>query len=40
MKSHKGAEMIWAYQAMMLWLKQAGIIPKKLILNNEVSEKY
>ena len=38
MKSCKNAKMIRSYRAMMIRLKQAGIIPKKYILNNEVSE--
>ncbi len=38
MKNHKDAEMIQAYNALLLRLKQAGIIPKKHVLDNEVSE--
>jgi hypothetical protein len=38
MKNHKDAEMIWAYNALLLQLKRAGIVPKKHVLNNEVSE--
>ncbi|KAL7526494.1 hypothetical protein ACHAXR_001517, partial [Thalassiosira sp. AJA248-18] len=38
MKSCKDAEMIPAYQALMLRLKRANIVPKKHVLNNEVSE--
>ncbi len=30
--------MIWAYNALLLQLKRAGIVPKKHVLNNEVSE--
>ena len=39
MKSRKDAEMIRAYTALLARLKQAGIIPKKHVLDNEVSEK-
>jgi hypothetical protein len=38
MKSHKDAEMIQAYNALLLRLKCAGIVPKKHLLDNEVSE--
>jgi hypothetical protein len=38
MKNRKDAKMIWAYSALMLQLKRAGIVPKKHVLNNEVSE--
>jgi hypothetical protein len=38
MKSHKDEEMIPAYNALLLGLKQAGIVPKKHFLDNEVSE--
>ena len=38
MKSQKDAEMIRAYNALLLWLKQAGISPKKHVMDNEVSE--
>ncbi len=38
MKSHKDAEMIQAYTTLILWLKRAGIIPKKHVLDNKVSE--
>jgi hypothetical protein len=38
MKNHKNAKMIWAYNALLLQLKQAGIVPKKHVLDNEVSE--
>ncbi len=38
MKSHKDAEMIQAYNALLLRLKRAGIIPKKHVLDNKVSE--
>jgi hypothetical protein len=39
MKSQKDEEMICAYNALLLQLKQAGIVPKKLVLDNKVSEK-
>ena len=38
MKSRKDAEMIRAYQALILRLKRANIIPKKHVLDNEISE--
>ena len=38
MKSRKDAEMIWAYNSLMSRLKRAGIIVKKHVLDNEVSE--
>jgi len=38
MKSRKDAEMIRAYDALLLRLKLAGIVPKKHVLDNEVSE--
>jgi hypothetical protein len=38
MKSRKGAKMIWAYNVLLLQLKQAGIVPKKHGLENQVSE--
>ncbi len=38
MKSPKDAEMIRAYNALLLQLKRAGIIPKKHVLDNKVSE--
>ena len=38
MKSCKDAEMIRAYDALLNQLKQAGIVPKKHILDNKVSE--
>jgi hypothetical protein len=38
MKSCKDDEMIRAYNALLLRLKQAGIVPKKHVLDNEVSE--
>ncbi len=38
MKNHKDAEMIRAYNALLLQLKRARIVPKKHVLNNEVSE--
>jgi len=36
MKSRKDEEMIRAYNALLLRLKQAGITPKKHVLDNEV----
>ncbi len=38
MKSRKDAEMIRAYNASLLRLKRAGIIPKKHVLDNKVSK--
>jgi len=38
MKSRKDEEMIRAYNALLLRLKRAGIVPKKHVLDNEVSE--
>ncbi len=38
MKSRKDEEMIRAYNALLLRLKRAGIISKKHVLDNEVSE--
>ncbi len=38
MKSRKDEEMIRAYNALLLRLKQAGIVPKKHVLDNKVSE--
>jgi hypothetical protein len=38
MKSRKDEEMIQAYNALLLRLKRAGIVPKKHVLDNEVSE--
>ena len=38
MKSRKDAEMIRAYDALMLRLKRANIQPKKHVLDNEISE--
>ena len=38
MKSRKDAEMIRAYTVLLTRLKRAGIIPKKYILDNEISE--
>ena len=38
MKSCKDAEIIRAYQTLMLRLKRANIIPQKHVLDNEVSE--
>ena len=37
MKSRKDAEMIRVYKLLLMQLKQAGIIPKKYVLDNEVS---
>jgi hypothetical protein len=38
MKSRKDEEMIHAYNALLLQLKQAGIVPKKHVLDNKVSD--
>ncbi len=38
MKSHKDEDMIRAYNALLLGLKRAGIVPKKHVLDNKVSE--
>lgn len=38
MKSRKDAEMIRAYDALVLRLRRAGIVPKKHVLDNEISE--
>ena len=38
MKSCKDPEMTRAYRATMTRLKRAGIVPKKHVLDNEVSE--
>ncbi len=38
MKNCKDAKMIWAYNALLLRLKQAGIVPKKHALDNVVPE--
>jgi hypothetical protein len=38
MKNHKDDKMIWAYNALLLQLKRAGMVPKKHVLDNEVSE--
>ncbi len=38
MKSRKDEEMIRVYNALLLRLKRAGIVPKKHVLDNEVSE--
>ena len=38
LKSRKDPEFIRAYRVMMLRLKQAGIIPKKCVLDNEIFE--
>ncbi len=38
MKSRKDAEMIQAYNALLLRLKRTGIIPKKHVLDNKVLE--
>ncbi len=38
MKNRKDAEMIWAYNALLLRLTRAGIFPKKHVLDNKVSE--
>ncbi len=38
MKGHKDAEMIQSYDALLQQLKRAGIVPKKHVLDNEVSK--
>jgi hypothetical protein len=38
MKNRKDAKMIWAYNTLLLQLKRAGIVPKKHVLDNEVSK--
>ncbi len=38
MKNCRDAEMIQAYNTLLLQLKRAGIVPKKHVLDNEVSE--
>jgi hypothetical protein len=38
MKNHKNAKMIRAYSTLLLQLKRAGIVPKKHVLRNELSE--
>jgi hypothetical protein len=38
MKSRKDAEMIRAYDTLLLRLKGAGIVPKKHVLDNKVSK--
>ena len=38
LSSRKDAELTRAYRALMLRLKLAGIVPKKHVLDNEVSE--
>ena len=38
MKSRKDEEMTHVYNALLLRLKQAGIVPKKQVLDNKVSE--
>ncbi len=38
MKNRKDEKMIQAYNALLLRLKQSGIVPKKHVLDNEVSE--
>ncbi len=38
MKSRKDEEMIQVYNALLLRLKRGGIVPKKHVLDNEVSE--
>ncbi len=34
MKNRKNTKMIWAYNALLLRLKWAGIVPKKYVLDN------
>ena len=36
LKSRNDAELTRVYQTIMLWLKRAGIVPRKHILENEV----
>ena len=36
--NRKDEELTWAYRSMMLRLQRAGMIPRKHILDNEVSE--
>ena len=38
MKNHKDEEMIRVHNALLLQLKRAGIVPKKHVLDNKVSE--
>ena len=38
LKSRKDEEIIRAYNALLLQLKRTGIVPKKHVLDNEVSE--
>ncbi len=38
MKNRKDAKMIQAYNTLLLQLKRAGIVPKKHVLDNEVSK--
>ena len=38
MKTRKDAKMIQAYNALLLRLKRAGIVPKEHVLGNEVFE--
>jgi hypothetical protein len=38
MKNRKDAEMIRAYNALLLQLKRASIVPKKHVLNNDVQK--
>ena len=38
LKSRKDPELIRAYRSMMLRLKRVGIVPKKHVLNNDVSD--
>ena len=38
MKSHKDDEMICEYETLVKWLQRANIIPRKHVLDNEVSE--
>jgi hypothetical protein len=37
LKCHKDAELILSYNALLLWLRQAGIVPQKHIMDNEIS---
>ena len=38
MQSQKDAEMIWAYNALLLRLRQTGSAPKKYVLDNKISD--
>ena len=38
LKSCKDAELIWGYKSLLLWLQQAGIVPWKNVMDNEISK--